>query len=135
MTTSGWRSSNGQVLLTGGVDFDYEADAAYETVADMIGVLGVTIGIRVTSVARDAGCLLDRVSAALRHAHGPLIAGISVCAWRGEVTLRETLSSLAEHDATLATVWAVPGVASVRDVLAIDAGPRGASHDNGAATV
>jgi osmotically-inducible protein OsmY len=80
--------SNGQVLLTGDVDFGYEADAAYETVADMIGVLGVTIGIRVTSVARDAGCLLDRVSAALRHAHGPLIAGISVCAWRGEVTLR-----------------------------------------------
>jgi hypothetical protein len=57
--------SSGCVRLSGDVDSGYEADAAYETVADLIGVVDVTTDIRVTSAAREAHHLIDRVSDAL----------------------------------------------------------------------
>ncbi|MGO9496946.1 MAG: BON domain-containing protein [Solirubrobacteraceae bacterium] len=43
-----------------------------------------------------------------------------VHAWRGEVKLTGRAPSLQEHDRALATVWSVPGVASVLDELSID---------------
>jgi osmotically-inducible protein OsmY len=110
--------SNGCVHLAGDVDLQYEADAAYETVADLVGVVDVAVDLRITSAATEAGDLIDRVTAALRAHHRS--SGVAVHAWRGEVTLTGTMRSLKDHDRALATVWAVPGVASVLDRLSIE---------------
>jgi len=40
---------DGWVTLTGGVSFQFESDAAFEDAADMLGVVGVTNEIRVTT--------------------------------------------------------------------------------------
>ena len=40
---------DGWVTLTGDVSFQFESDAAFEDVADMLGVVGVTNEIRVTT--------------------------------------------------------------------------------------
>lgn len=40
----------GWVTLTGDVSYQFESDAAFEDVADMLGVVGVTNGIRVTTL-------------------------------------------------------------------------------------
>jgi len=40
---------DGWVTLTGDVSFQFESDAAFEDVADMLGVIGVTNDIRVTT--------------------------------------------------------------------------------------
>ena len=39
----------GWVTLTGDVSYQFESDAAFEDVADMLGVVGVTSSIRVTT--------------------------------------------------------------------------------------
>lgn len=117
--------SNGCVRVTGEVDLPYEADAAYETVADLVGVVDVTTDIRVTGAARDAADLIDRTNAALNADRKSTGEGILVRAWRGEVTLTGTLPSLEDHDAALAAVWAVPGVVSVCDRLSVDAARGG----------
>jgi osmotically-inducible protein OsmY len=39
----------GWVTLTGDVSYQFESDAAFEDVADMLGVVGVTNSIRVTT--------------------------------------------------------------------------------------
>ena len=44
----------------------YEADVAYETVADLVGVVDVAVDVRITSAASEAADLIDRVTAALR---------------------------------------------------------------------
>ncbi|HEX4624573.1 MAG TPA: BON domain-containing protein [Solirubrobacteraceae bacterium] len=40
----------GWVTLTGDVSYQFESDAAFEDVADMLGVVGVTNSIRVTTL-------------------------------------------------------------------------------------
>ena len=46
--------SNGCVHLAGDVDLQYEADVAYETVADLVGVVDVAVDLRITSAASEA---------------------------------------------------------------------------------
>jgi osmotically-inducible protein OsmY len=41
--------ADGWVTLTGDVSYEFESDAAFEDVADMLGVVGVTNEIRVTT--------------------------------------------------------------------------------------
>ena len=112
--------SNGCVHLAGDVDLQYEADVAYETVADLVGVVDVAVDLCITSAASEAADLIDRVTAALRAQDRQFSSGVAVHAWRGEVTLTGTAPSLQDHDRALATVWSVPGVASVLDELSID---------------
>jgi len=41
--------SDGWLTLTGQVDYQFQTDAAYEDVADLLGVVGVTNEIRVVN--------------------------------------------------------------------------------------
>jgi osmotically-inducible protein OsmY len=43
------KADEGWVTLTGDVSYQFESDAAFEDVADMLGVVGVTNSIRVTT--------------------------------------------------------------------------------------
>ena len=63
--------------------------------------------------------MIDRVTAALRAHDQQFSSGVAVHAWRGEVKLTGTAPSLQDHDRALATVWSVPGVASVLDDRAV----------------
>jgi len=112
--------SNGCVHLVGDVDVQYEADVAYETVADLVGVVDVAVDLRITSAASEAADLIDRVTAGLTAHEQQFSSGVAVRAWRCDVTLTGTTPSLQDHDRALATVWSVPGVASVFDELSID---------------
>ena len=107
--------------LTGNVAREYEADAACEIVADLVGVIDATTDVHLTSAAAEARRLIDRISAVLLADHGPVSSGIVIRAWAGGVTLTGTMPSLEQHDEALATAWPVPGVVSVDDKLSIAA--------------
>jgi osmotically-inducible protein OsmY len=109
----------GHVTLTGHVDWPYQKQAAEETVATMIGVLGVRNEIEVTGSMMEVGTLADRIGEAMRRSAQADADRISITIGDGSVTLEGSVTSWAEHDAAIAAASAAPGVRTVHDHLLV----------------
>ena len=115
MVEGGW------VTLSGDVDWQYQRQAAADSVRHLMGVTGVSnqIGIApsvptalATSVKSDIEAALGRTSIA-----DP--GKIAVAVQGSEVTLSGTVNSWDERDAATHSAWGTPGVRNVVDVMTL----------------
>lgn len=111
---------DGWITLSGELDWDYQRQAAFATVSQLMGVRGVNDHITIKPQA-SAGAVKPGIEAALRRRAGAEAPRIQVEVQGGDVTLSGTVHSWAEHDLALHTAWGTPGVTSVADRLTFGA--------------
>jgi osmotically-inducible protein OsmY len=111
--TEGW------VQLEGEVPQNAARSAAAAAVERLAGVKGVVNEITITSAVPESD-LKARLGAALQRCAGLRGEHIDVETGDGAVLLSGHVHCLAERDEAEQTVWALPGVASVRNELRVE---------------
>jgi osmotically-inducible protein OsmY len=111
--------TDGWVRLSGDVDWLYQADAAYEDVVGLIGVVGVTSELAIRNDASARADLADSIQSALVRNAQTDASNIAISSRDGRVVLEGPVSSLAERDAAVMAAWSAPGVVSVDDRLEV----------------
>ena len=109
----------GWVTLAGGVEWQYQRDAAARVVRGMIGVRGVTNDIRVTTKPVSSDDVSRMIKEALERRADQTAARIIVDTADGVVTLTGSVRSFGERRAAEGAAWSAPGVTEVRDALAV----------------
>jgi osmotically-inducible protein OsmY len=112
MVEGGW------VTLSGDVDWQYQRQAATDSVRYLLGVTGVSdqIGIK-PSVAGTA--VKSDIEAALRRTSIADARKISVAVQGSDVTLSGTVKSWDERDTATNSAWGTPGVRNVIDKMTL----------------
>jgi osmotically-inducible protein OsmY len=129
VTAIGWHSlipkdritvsvTNGWLELHGTVDWQYQRDAAYRAVRNLIGVTGITNKVTVKSHVK-ASDVRAQIEAAFRRSAEVDARRINVAATDGTVILTGNVHSWAERRQAERAAWAAPGVIQVDDRLAI----------------
>lgn len=106
--------SMGWIHLTGEVAFDYQRRAATEALRYLAGVRGVTNLIRL-SPKNLSGIVKKDIETALARQHQGMEPAIQVEVIESDVVLTGTVSSWAEHDKAIVSVWSTPGVSHITD--------------------
>ncbi|MBU0911073.1 MAG: BON domain-containing protein [Gammaproteobacteria bacterium] len=106
--------SMGWIHLTGEVAFDYQRRAATEALRYLAGVRGVTNLIRLTP-KNQSGIVKKDIETALARQNQGIEPAIQVEVIESDVVLTGTVSSWAEHDKALVSVWSTPGVSHITD--------------------
>jgi osmotically-inducible protein OsmY len=109
---------DGQVTLSGEVDWHYQLSSAEQCVRPLRGVRGLTNRITVKPRVSGTDVSGEIVAALTRHAQREA-RRIAVEVDGGVVTLRGDVDSLPEHDAALAAAAATRGVSRVVDRLSV----------------
>ena len=112
--------SDGWLKLEGEVEWDYQRRAAYKAVRDLAGVRGVTNDIVVRPKASPAEIKL-KIGEAFRRSARLDADRVQVQTEGGKVTLRGTVTSLAEKEEAERTAWAAQGVTAVDNRLTVNA--------------
>lgn len=107
---------DGWMTLNGEVDWAYQSASAEQAVRPLIGVKGVQNLIRLRQRVNATELRQELNAAFERHADRE-VRDIGIDVEGGEVTLRGTVDSLAEHDAAIGTARAARGVTRVVDRL------------------
>ena len=111
------RVSDGWITLSGGVNWNYQRQAAENEVRKLGGVKGVTNNITLTSAVQ-AGDLKRRIQAALkRHAEVEADAVRVDVRSDGTVRIEGRVDNWSEMKAVEHAVWSAPGVQRVDDYL------------------
>ena len=111
---------NGWVTLSGEVDWSYQYASAEQCIRPLVGVRGLTNAITIKARASnlDVG---EQIAAALRRHAEREAHHIGVEIEGSVVTLRGSVHSLSEHDATVGAAFSAKGVSRVVDKLEIQA--------------
>ena len=110
--------TNGWLELHGTADYQYQRDAAYRAVRNLIGVTGITNKVTVKSNLK-ASDVRAQIEAAFRRSAEVDARRINVAASDGTVILTGNVHSWAERRQAERAAWAAPGVIQVDDRLAI----------------
>jgi osmotically-inducible protein OsmY len=109
---------NGQVVLEGTLEWQFQRERAENAVRKVNGVCELRNSIRVQPVVV-AGDIQQRIQAAFKRNAQVDADHIIVTANGPVVTLSGQVSSWAERDAAKQTAWAAPGVINVIDNLTV----------------
>jgi len=110
--TKGW------ITLEGEVDWQYQKDAAFESVHHLRGVKGV-INLIALKPRVSATEVTSRIEAAFRRSAELDAHKVHVETRDGKVTLRGDLHSWSEREEAERTAWAAPGVTDVENLIMV----------------
>lgn len=112
----------GWVTLSGAVDWQYQRQAAIDSVRLLFGVTGVSndISIRPRPQAQ-AGAVQSEIEAALQRTSLADAKAISVAVHGSDVTLSGHVRNWAERATATQSAWGTPGVRNVVDMLTLAA--------------
>ncbi len=108
----------GWITLSGKADWDYERNAAKDSVSQLVGVRGVTNSISLVSKAQPTD-IKTRIEAALRRSAEAEGRKITVSVDGDKVTLTGNVHSFSEVEDAKEAAWMAPGVMSVQNDLII----------------
>lgn len=108
----------GWVTLSGGVEWQYQKNAAYEAVRGLAGVRGVSNLVEIEPRA-SAGDVKKHIEEALRRNAEVEAQAIRVNVESGKVTLEGRIKAWPERSIIERAAWAAPGVKSVVDRLTL----------------
>lgn len=112
MVEGGW------VTLTGNVDWQYQKQAAADSVRYLLGVTGVSDQIAIKPKVSVSAVKGD-IEAALKRSAAADAKKISVGVRGSEVTLTGTVHSWAERETATTSAWGTPGVLNVVDKMTL----------------
>lgn len=111
--------SNGVLTLEGEVDWQYQREAAFNTVAHLKGVTGVINAIVVRPRITPEQ-IRQKIESALQRTASRDASQVQVETVGGKVILRGTVRTWAERDDAERAAWSAPGVSSVDSYLEIE---------------
>jgi osmotically-inducible protein OsmY len=109
---------NGLLTLEGEVDWQYQREAAFNTVAHLTGVRGVVNSIAVRPRITPQQ-IKQKIESALQRTAARDAAHIAVETVGGKVILRGTVRSWTEREDAERAAWSAPGVSSVESYVEI----------------
>ncbi|HYR11576.1 MAG TPA: BON domain-containing protein [Longimicrobium sp.] len=110
---------NGLVTLEGEVDWQYQREAAFNTVAHLTGVNGVINSIELRPRVTPQQ-IKGKIEAALQRTASRDAARVSVDTVGSKVILRGTVRTWAERDDAERAAWSAPGVTGVESHIEIE---------------
>jgi osmotically-inducible protein OsmY len=111
--------SQGHVTLEGALEWNFQKQQAEMAVRYLPGVTGLTNLVQINPRVAPAE-IERRIHAAFRRNAHVDAEHVNALVHDGEVTLRGTVSSLAEFEEAQHTAWSAPGVRAVRNQLVIN---------------
>lgn len=110
--------SGGRITLDGEVEWQFQKDAAENSIRWIMGVTGVTNNVKVKPHVSPSD-VKDQIEAAFKRSAEVDARRISVEARNGMVVLRGNVRNWAEHEEAQHAAWAAPGVTAVENDLVI----------------
>ena len=113
---------NGWITLRGVVEWHYQREAAHDAVRHLMGVKGVTNLMEVKPIVAPTVSTVDvqsKIETALKRNILKDVAGITIEANNGKVTLNGNVHSWEERDDAAHAAWSSPGVTWVENDLVI----------------
>jgi len=109
---------DGQVILRGTLDWQYQKDAATRSIRDLTGVRGVTNHIAIQPRVK-VGDIEAKIEAAFKRSAEIDARRINVSVQDSKVMLTGNVRSWTERQEAERAAWAAPGVANVEDRLTV----------------
>lgn len=110
---------DGEVTLTGTVDWQYQRDEADFVASNIVGILDVFNQIEIKSPKPNAQDLESSIQKAFKRNATLDAEGLTVSTDNGVVTVNGTVGSWAERNEAIDAAWSAPGVTAVRDDLTV----------------
>jgi len=109
---------HGQITLSGAVDWQFQKQAATDSVRHLSGVVGVLNQMVIEPQVSISAVKAD-IEAALKRVAKADARKISVSITGSHVTLSGTVGSWSERELAMTTAWRTPGVSTVVDSLTL----------------